>query len=267
MKFNILQCKRLTTPCTTKIIERVVADYEMDFFIGAKRELYIDGVRYKVQEGDICFRIPGQRVYGLGDNDAYLITLDFSNRPDIKNYSRNTAKEIQPICDLELISDIPVVFRPRNIEKYRLLFSMLYLQFDRKSEVSKAIVEEILYRINGDLKREFYEGKVTKSSAVEKVAQYIQLNFEKNITLEELSKIACLDRSYLIRSFKEKYKKTPVNYLISIRLNNARDMLLSSNLPLAQIAERCGYNNESFFIQQYKRKFGVTPASHRKQVW
>ena len=267
MEFKILQCKYLTTPYTTQKIERIVKDYEIDFFVGVKRELYVDGIKCNVNEGDICFRTPGQKVYGLGDNAAYLLTLDFSDRPYIKHYSRNTAKELQPISDLELIRDIPCIFRPRNVEKYKHLFSILSLQLDKQSEVSKAVVMEILYRINADLKRDFYEKHIHEPSAIGKVAQYIHLNYYRNITINELAQIACLERSYLIRSFKKEYKKTPIDYTISVRLNNARDMLLSSDLPIAQIAERCGYNNESFFIRQYKNKFGVTPSAHRKEIW
>lgn len=267
MEFNILQCKYLMAPYTTQKIERIVKDYEIDFFVGARRELFVDSVKYNVNEGDICFRTPGQKVYGLGDNAAYLLTLDFSNRPYIKHYSRNTAKEFQPICDSELLRDIPCIFRPRNIEKYKFLFSILSLQLDRQSDVSKAVVMEILYRINADLKHDFYEKNASEPSAIGKVAQYIQLNYNQNINIDTLAKIACLDRSYLIRSFKKEYKKTPISYMIGVRLNNARDMLLNSDLPVAQIAERCGYNSESFFIQQYKKKFGATPYSHRKEVW
>lgn len=266
MKFTVLQCKHFKAPYSTQINKRIVQDYELDLFLGEEREIYVDNVKYYVHRGDICFRRPGQSIYGIGEHDAYMLTLDFSNRERIKGYSRNTAKVLQPIYDSDILNDIPTVFSPCNIEKFQYLFFTLLMQLDYETDVSKALVMEIIYRLNAEIKRNFFKENALEPTAADKVAQYIHMHYAESITLETLSKVGCLDRSYLVRSFKKRYNRTPIDYLIKVRLNNARDLLLDTDLSIAEIAESCGYNNESFFISQYKNKFGKTPAQHRKSV-
>lgn len=264
MEFHVLECKRLSVPHTAKTVPRTVKDYELDLFIGERRELFVDGAQYEVHEGDICFRKPGQRVYGTGDNHAFLLTLDFSGRGPIANYSRNTAKEIQPLRAQELLDRIPTVLSTTHSEKYKHLFSVLMLQPDCNSTAAKALITEILYRINADIQHLRFKESTPAPTPADQAAQYMQQNFGEEITLETLSKIACLDRSYLVRIFKQRYHETPIRYLIDIRLSNARDLVLETELPISEIAECCGYHNHSFFILQYKKKYGMSPAAHRK---
>lgn len=267
MDFSVLQCKYFFSPNVSKSNSRTVKDYEMDFFLGEYRELYVDNKKYVVKRGDICFRRPGQRAYGVGNNEAYLLTLDFTRRGRIeKDYSRNSAAEQQPVVACELLDEIPPVFTPHNRERYELLFKALTTQMNYTTDVSKAIVMEILYRINAELKHDYFVQNASASEPVDKIMQYIQRHYAENITLKTLSEIAHLDRSYLVRIFKKKYQCTPIRYLINLRLNNARDLVLETDASIADIADCCGYNDKSFFIAQYKSKFGITPSKHRKNI-
>lgn len=267
MRFRVLQCGRIIAPLPSRSIERVVKDYELDFFVKGHRNFYVDDTKFSVSEGDICFRTPGQRVYGEGDHNAYILTLDFSGETPIKNYSRNTPGPIQKIFDNELIKNIPPFFSPHNLEKYKYIFSLISQQIDFNSDACHALVAELIYRINADLKRSEFKKIASLDSPVDKAAQYIHSHFGEKITLETLANIACLDKSYFVRSFKAKYKETPINYLINVRLDNASELILSTSLSISEIWESCGYYNGSLFIAQYKKRFGMTPAKHRKQIW
>ncbi len=267
MNFTVLQCGRIIAPSPSKTIERIVKDYELDFFVRGDRDLYVDGVKHSISEGDICFRTPGQKVYGVGYHNAYILTLDFSGLALTENYSRNTPGPIQRIFDNELIKNIPSVFSPHNFEKYKYIFSLISQQIDFNNEATHALITELFYRINADLKHNAFEKIASMDSPVDKSAQYIHSHYSEKITLETLADIACLDKGYFVRSFKAKYKETPINYLINVRLDNASELILSTSLPISEICECCGYNNESLFIAQYKKRFGTTPAKHRKQIW
>lgn len=267
MEFTVLQCNRIIAPKPSRTMERVVKDYELDFFVGGDRDLYVDGVKHSIKKGDICFRTPGQRVYGVGYHNVYILTLDFSGHTPTENYNRNTPGPIQKICENELIRDIPHIFSPHNFEKYKYIFSLIFQQIDYNSETTHTLVTELLYRLNADLKHAAFEKISSLDSPIDKAAQYIHFHYSEKISLETLANIACLDKGYFVRSFKTKYKETPINYLINVRLDNASELILSTSLPISEICEYCGYNNESLFISQYKKRFGITPAKHRKQIW
>lgn len=267
MEFRVLQCSRIIAPMPSKTIERIVKDYEIDFFVKGNRDLYVDGEKFSVKEGDICFRRPGEKVYGVGDHNAYALTLDFSLLAPQGNYSRNTPGPIQKKFESELIENIPPIFSPHNFEKYNYIFSLISHQIDFNNESAHALVTELIYRINADLKHNAFEKIATISNPVDKAAQYIHFHYAEKITLETLANVACLDKSYFVRSFKAKYKETPINYLINVRLDNASELILSTALPISEVCECCGWSNESLFISQYKKRFGTTPAKHRKQIW
>lgn len=268
MNLTVLECRRFVAASATEIIKRVVKDYEIDFYIKGDREIYVNNERYDIHEGDICFRRPGQEVYSFGDYDCFIVTIDFSGTANPKNYNRNSATVIQPECNSILIKDIPPVITPHNVAKYKSLFYTLESQADlNNDEAINALVMEILFLVNADLSHRLFEENKLKPTTVESVAQYINQNYSEKITLDYLAKMAYLDRSYLVRAFKKRYGYTPIKYLIEVRLSHAEDLLLNSNMSVSEIACQCGYNNESFFIAQYKKKFSMTPSQHRNHIW
>ena len=63
--------------------------------------------------------------------------------------------------------------------------------------------------------------------------------------------------------FKKNANTTPTEYIISIRLSNAKKLLVESNLTVAQIAELCGFNDASYFSYYFRRRFGMKPSEYR----
>ena len=73
-----------------------------------------------------------------------------------------------------------------------------------------------------------------------------------------------------IRSFNRRFKQaagiTAGEYLQNLRLNNAKELLRTSNLPIADIAEQCGYQDGSYFCQRFKQQMEQTPRAYRRAV-
>ncbi len=260
-----MESKRLVVHSPT--VKRTVRDYEIDYCISGEREMYVDNQKYNINAGDICFRFPGQEVYSFGDYVCYILTLDFSMTVDTEDYSRNSAVKMQEKCEDEMIANIPTITTPVNTARIKNIFSSVEAQMDNNSEITKVLVKELLHCINADFLHNFYEKNKQNMTAIDHIARYINKNFSKHITLDSLAKEAYLDRSYLVRSFKKKYGCTPIKYLIDVRLTHAKELLLNTNATIYEIAEECGYNSESFFISQYKKKYGMSHATHRQFIW
>jgi AraC-like DNA-binding protein len=96
------------------------------------------------------------------------------------------------------------------------------------------------------------------------VKQYIHEHYSESITLRELSKIAYLSPFHLSRLFKEQSGLSPMQYVISYRLEVAKYFLLRTNDSVAIIAERVGYASETHFQNLFKKWMGTTPAQFRK---
>ena len=91
----------------------------------------------------------------------------------------------------------------------------------------------------------------------------MQENLNRQITLDEISKLVHREKSYLVRLFRSETGKTPIEALVDMRLTTASDLIATSDLSVYEISTQCGYNTVSFFISKYKQRYGMTPEKHR----
>ena len=91
-------------------------------------------------------------------------------------------------------------------------------------------------------------------------------NYSQDISLDDISQQSCLSSTHLFRTFKQIYNCTPHQYLIQIRLDNARHMLRSTNYTLNEIVGLVGFTCPSTFIKLFKNKFQFTPGTYRNLV-
>lgn len=95
-------------------------------------------------------------------------------------------------------------------------------------------------------------------------ADYINSNYNKDITLDMLCKLAGINRTSLNERFKAQYNCTCMEYLLRYRLKMSQELLSNSNLKVAEIAESCGFKYGTYFEKQFKKRLGITPAEYRK---
>lgn len=91
-------------------------------------------------------------------------------------------------------------------------------------------------------------------------------NYSQDISLDDISRQSCLSPTHLFRTFKQIYNCSPHQYLIQIRLDNARHMLKSTNYTLNEIVNLVGFTCPSTFIKLFKNKFQFTPGTYRNHV-
>lgn len=105
--------------------------------------------------------------------------------------------------------------------------------------------------------------RLSKECALAK--RYIDMNYSKPITLDELAAVSNINKYYLVHSFTEYMGQSPINYLNEKRLEASKELLTSSNLSIAQVASSAGFSSQSYFSQIFKKKTGITPQQYRKQ--
>lgn len=102
--------------------------------------------------------------------------------------------------------------------------------------------------------------------AIEVPVRYIREHYNRTITVEELADLAHLSVSALERRFKKHLAKTPNQFINEVRLENARKLIVETQLAISQIAYQCGYSEPSYFSKQFQRLFGEVPSNLRKQL-
>jgi AraC-like DNA-binding protein len=109
------------------------------------------------------------------------------------------------------------------------------------------------------------ETKTDLSDRLSDIHKYVQLNFHKDITLKDISGVAGLTPQSFCRWFKKRTGRHFFDHLNEVRILNAREMLIGSANPVADIAYYCGYNTISNFNKLFKEATGLTPGEFRKK--
>ena len=98
-----------------------------------------------------------------------------------------------------------------------------------------------------------------------KIIKYLEENYASNITGAELSKVAGLSSDYLIKHFKAELSLSPSEYLRRYRIAKSMELLRGTDLPVNEIAEKCGFVDMSAFSRVFKTYEGDTPSGYRKK--
>ncbi len=102
------------------------------------------------------------------------------------------------------------------------------------------------------------------SRRLEKVFAYMRDNYPKNITLEEVARLAGMTEVSFSRFIKKRTGKTFIESLNEIRLGHASRLLIDTTHTIAEVAYKCGFNNLSYFNRIFKQKNGSTPKEFRQ---
>lgn len=97
------------------------------------------------------------------------------------------------------------------------------------------------------------------------VRRYIDMHFKEPLTLDQLSEEAHMNKYYLSHSFKREYGISPINYLISRRINESKYLLTETDLSMSQIAQLLGFSSLSYFSQAFRKTQGVSPMEFRQK--
>lgn len=100
---------------------------------------------------------------------------------------------------------------------------------------------------------------------IDQIRTYMQKNYQKNITQDFLASLFFLNRSYLSQLFRRKTGQKFIDYLNEIRIEKAKEQLISTDRKMYQIARFVGYDNVKYFFRIFKKKTGISPEQFREQ--
>ena len=98
------------------------------------------------------------------------------------------------------------------------------------------------------------------------VRRYIDLHFKESLTLEQLAEEAHMNKFYLSHTFKKEYGISPINYMISKRIEESKYLLAETDLSLSQISQLLGFSSLSYFSQVFRKTQSVPPMEYRQSV-
>ncbi|URN95757.1 MAG: response regulator [Candidatus Pristimantibacillus lignocellulolyticus] len=112
-----------------------------------------------------------------------------------------------------------------------------------------------------------YRGKYPEEivQSIKKTVNYMQEQHEMNFTQEHIAKVANMSRGYFSQCFKDIMGTSFHKYLKNMRLMRSKQLLLSTNRPIYDIAQQTGFKDEKYFSRQFLLEVGMLPSDFRNQ--
>lgn len=159
----------------------------------------------------------------------------------------------------------------------------------RMKDLQEKMVEEMTYIVHNDIKDTspfhmighlyLFLDYLTRSAApvlvpkrsklrdfyLKEAISYIEMNFQNDISVEDIAAVCGLNRSYFGKIFKEAVGKSPQEFLMNYRMIKATELLRLTKLSVQDIGNAVGYPNALHFSRAFKNTYGVSPRTWRTQ--
>lgn len=243
--------------------------YEIYYLVSGTRRQFVDHKIYDIKKGDMIL-IPKRVIHkttAIDKNQHTRYVVGFSDA-----FVSDVCRDMGEDALAQVFSDVKVSI-PESRREYVLgLFDKIYEEYQSANSdpysvlMLKNYLSELLIFISR------YHKKKPAAEAVEaipeekiqKAAKYIYDNYNKDLTLAQVAEYVYMSETYFSKKFK---KVTGLNfreYLTSIRIKMADELLLESRKSIAAIAEECGFGDANYFGDVFKKAKGVSPLKYRK---
>lgn len=233
-------------------------DYiEFQIITAGRGIVNFNGTEYWVERGDtfILSHFDCHRVMGLGEglriatiNVAHEFldnkTANFLNTSGGGVYCKISEEELEHI-----------IFECKKLKEDMSSKSQMVIHLSRISISSIALA---LLR-----KNTIPSGNIPRK--IQKITSYINKNFDKDISLENIAKEFETSANYLGKQFKNLLGITYNDYINRVRMRFACNLISSTDLSMKEIAHSAGYSSTEYFYSVFKKTIGVTPKVYRKE--
>ncbi len=212
---------------------------------------FLKGEKVTVSTGDILFLSKNTAYSIITEKEFVHYTINFDIHEESKD---NTVLEmpffLPKIKNSEQIE--------RNIRKIVSLWETKKAGYEIKA---MGLLYELLYLMYFDNDEESFVPYRRLLTARE----YIEQHFNEPITLTQLSNLSNMSVTNFRREWKKAYPESAMQYRDSLRLNYAKELLDSGYYTVCEIADKCGFEDTSYFVRFFKNKTGITPGALKKQ--
>ncbi len=209
---------------------------------------FASGRLARLRGGDVVF-IPATAAYAMkvaGGVPFDHYTVNFLSEPETLGWLAD--EEISTIC-------------PDEFAAFRVRFDEIARVWGRKQAGYRMQARALLLALLHAFLLEGAEARRDAAARAETLPakRYIDERFDQPITLESLAGLCCMSRTHFRRLFHAAYGVSPIAYLIGVRVEKAKDLLLMRTCTLDEISQRTGHASTSYFIRVFRKQTGMTP--------
>lgn len=184
--------------------------------------------------------------------------------------SRFEKKYLAPVINNHQI-EVYIIRRGKPISDKILanLYRLKELQSHENMEFqTRNILSETWLLLLEDIQNNFKMNKTQKFEQPDRIRNmlsFIHSHYKDKITVAQIADATGTSEREAMRSFRKALNQSPIEYLISYRLNESKKMLQNSDLPITEICYQCGFSDSSYFGKAFRKAYGLTPREFRSR--
>lgn len=109
------------------------------------------------------------------------------------------------------------------------------------------------------------DSQMKQQNIIYKIVEYLNENIDKDVSLEQCAREFNYNANYLSRLFKQKFGKTYTEYVVELKVEKCKELLVRTDISVNDLASRFGYSSSQNFIRVFKKYTLMTPGQYRKQ--
>ncbi len=233
------------------------SDYQLLYIASGKAHFFFHEKEHVLSEGTMV-------LYHPGDSQKYFYYATDKTEVYWVHFTGSEAASLLSSCGFSATEN---VFYTGTAPDYPQLFRQIIreLQLCRPNyeEFLSLFLRHIFLMMNRYLK----EGQKTGSdirNEIERATHYFNEHYSTEINIEEYAKSRHFSTCWFIRNFKQIVKVTPMQYILSLRMMNAQNLLENTDYNITEIAEAVGYDNPLYFSRLFHKQTGLAPSAYRK---
>lgn len=228
------------------------------YTLSGSGELRYEDATYRLARGSaMLVHVPHDHRYRLpADADEWHFAYACFNGSEVLRILSAVERNNGPV--FELAPNAAAVQTLRRVLQ-------LNTDYERNSpfELSRLAYEFALSLMEDTIALASSDGQPTW---LERVKRYAEAHLEDELSVSDLASVAGYSRFHFTHIFARYEKQAPQEYLSTLRIWRAKELLSAPELAVKEIAARCGFSDASYFCRQFRKSVGLSPGEYRKKI-
>lgn len=247
--------------------------FELNFVVKGQATFYFEETEHLMHEGEVCIVAPGSNHDFLIDDEASIVYTVCIRRSTFESTFSSLISHqdllsgfFRQILKNDDRSNYLMLFTGNNME-CRIFLRKLLIESEDPDEYSNGCCINLINLFFTNLLRNysktiaFYNYEMGSDFSL--VLQYIQHNYQ-TLTLSSLAEFFHYSEPHLCTLIKQNTGKNFTDLIKNLRMRDAKNLLINTDMKINEIAEQIGYNSADHFSRVFRQTFGISPADFRK---